>query len=225
MSSFLPQLAVPKPPLRDQAYAVLKDAILSGKFKPGHRLLEQEIARSLGLSRSPVREAFRRLEQEGYLSVSRSGVIVQEISRKDIEDLYFVRERLEGITASLAAERATVQDIQRLRDALPRMEDAVTQDDTPEVMRSVREFNTLFYALSGNKCLIETLDNLYEQVFRFTSLNVTHHHRGSAVVEEHRQIVEAIARHDAPEAERLAREHVQHAWEHAQKSFFPAEST
>ncbi len=224
MSSFLPQLAVPKPPLRDQAYAVLKEAILSGKFKPGDRLLEQEIGKSLGLSRSPVREAFRRLEQEGYLFATRSGIIVQQISHKDIEDLYIFRERLEGISAALAATRATDQDIQRLRDALPPMERTITADDNSKVMRAFKEYHALLYALSDNKFLIETLNSLYERVFRFSSLNVRLHHRGRAVLEEHRGIVEAIARHDSLAAERLAREHVQHAWEHAQKSLSKIES-
>lgn len=224
MSSFLPQLAVPKPPLRDQAYAVLKQAILSGKFKPGNRLLEQDIAKSLGLSRSPVREAFRRLEQEGYLVATRSGVIVPPITERDIQDLYFFRERLEGIAASLAAQRATDADIQFLRAALPGIERTVVEDENAKILSALREYHILLYTLSGNKYLIETLTGVYDQVFRFSSLNFAIHHRGRAILEEHRSIVEAIASHNAPEAERLAREHVLHAWEHARKSLPTGES-
>ena len=101
----------PNAPLRDQAYSALKDAILSGRFAPGDHPVEPEMAQSLGLSRRPVREAFRRLEQEGFLCVTRTGVVVQQISLKDIEAVYYVRQRLEGMASALAAFPGTCPKI------------------------------------------------------------------------------------------------------------------
>lgn len=206
------------PPLRDQAYTTLKDAILSGKFAPGDHLVELEIANSLGLSRSPVREAFRRLEQEGFLRVTRAGVTVQQISAKDIQGVYFVRQHLEGMAASLAAEDATAEDIATLRQFLKAMELAVKEKNEKKTIRSGSEFHAFLYALSKNQYLIDLLNATYEKIRHFRSANITVYQRGRDALEEHRAIVEAIARHDAAKADRLAQAHIQKSWEHTRRS-------
>lgn len=222
MGNAAPQFSnrlIPSPPLRDQAYAMIKDAILSGRFEPGRRLVEQETANLLGLSRSPVREAFRRLEQEGYLKASRAGVIVEQVSLKDVHDLYYVRQRLEGMACALAAERAGGDDITHLRQILSAMETALKEKNQEQVTRTGYEFHNMLYTLSDNRYLVDTLTLLSEQIRRFRSLNVEIPQRGLDALKEHRRVVDAIARHDATEADRLSQEHVERSWEHTRAAF------
>ncbi len=207
------------PPLRDQAYALLKRGILSGQFEPGTRLVEREIGNLLGLSRSPVREAFRRLQQEGYLEVSRAGVFVQQVSFKDIQDLFSVRQRLEGLAAALAAGCAGDADIESLRAILGRMVTAAHAGNYKKAVQAGSDFHNQLYTLSGNKYLRETLTALTEQLRRFRSLNVSIPERGQDALKEHLLIVDAVARRDITEADRLAQEHIQHSWEHTRKAF------
>lgn len=206
------------PPLRDQAYLFLKDAILAGKFAPGDHLVELEIAHSLGLSRSPVREAFRRLEQEGYLAVTRSGVIVQQISSKDIQGVYYVRQRLEGMCAALAATRVTEAEIIKLRQALKTMELALKEKNDKKIVRAANDFHALLYSLSDNPYLIDLLYATYEKIRHFRTVNIILFQRGRGALEEHRAVVEAIAQHAPDKADRLAQEHVAKSWEHTRRS-------
>lgn len=206
------------PPLRDQAYSALKDAILSGKFAPGDHLVELEMANSLGLSRNPVREAFRRLEQEGFLHVTRAGVIVQQISSKDIEGIYYVRQCLEGMASALAATRATDDDIAQLREVLNTMELALKEKNGKKIIRASNDFHTLLYSLSDNKYLVGLLNSTYEKIRHFRTVNITLNQRQRETLEEYRAVVEAIARHDAAKADHLSQEHVRKSWEHTRRS-------
>ena len=206
------------PPLRDQAYTTLKDAILAGKFAPGDHLVELEIAHSLGLSRSPVREAFRRLEQEGFLQVTRAGVTVQQVSLKDIQGVYLVRQHLEGMAAALAAELATDAEIATLRQSLKTMEQALKEKNEKKTIRSGSEFHALLYSLSDNQYLVDLLNATYEKIRHFRNVNLTLHQRGHDALAEHRAIVEAIARHDCAKADRLAQSHIEKSWEHTRRS-------
>lgn len=208
----------PNPPLRDQAYSALKDAILAGRFAPGDHLVELEIAQSLGLSRSPVREAFRRLQQEGFLHVTRAGVIVQQISLKDIEGVYYVRQRLEGMASALAAARVTDAEIAQLRQALKSMEVALKEKNEKKIVRAGNDFHSLLYSLSDNQYLADLLDATYEKIRHFRTVNIVLYQRGRSAFEEHRAIVDAIARHDATKADRLSQEHIQNSWEHTRRA-------
>lgn len=208
----------PNPPLRDQAYSALKDAILAGRFAPGDHLVELEIAQSLGLSRSPVREAFRRLEQEGFLCVTRAGVIVQQISLKDIEGVYYVRQRLEGMASGLAAARITDDEISELRQSLKSMEAALKEKNEKKIVRAGNDFHSLLYSLSDNQYLADLLDATYDKIRHFRTANITTYQRGRPALEEHRAIVDAIARHDAPKADRLSQQHIQNSWEHTRRA-------
>lgn len=203
-------------PLRIQAYTVLKEAILSGTLAPGERLVEQQIADSLGLSRNPVREAFRRLEQEGYLLASRNGVIVQGVSLQELRDLYAVRVRLEGMAAALVAERATDEDIDCLSRMLDDMDLWVDERDEQKLTQGSLEFHRRMYSMLHNNFLSNILMMLTEQLHRYRSLQFQIPHRGRVSQEEDRLIVDAIARHDAAAADRYAQEHIRHLWEHAE---------
>jgi DNA-binding GntR family transcriptional regulator len=206
----------PNPPLRDQTYDVLKDAILSGVLKPGDRLVEQQVADSLGLSRIPVREAFRRLQQEGYLVSTKSGLVVRQVSLQELHDLYAVRARLEGMAAGLAAERASEEEITGLWEILTRMENLLEEGDETKLTQASFEFHSHLYSLLRNRFLIDFLNTLQEQLRRYRSLQFKIPHRGRVSVEEDRCILEAIARHDSDAADRYAQQHIKHLWEHAE---------
>ncbi len=204
------------PPLRDQTYDALKDAIISGLLKPGDRLVEQQVADSLGLSRIPVREAFRRLQQEGYLVGTKSGLVVREVSLQELHDLYAVRARLEGMAASLAAERATDEEIAGLWEILDKMDSLLEDENEAGLTQASFEFHSHLYSLLRNRFLIDFLNTLQEQLRRYRSLQFKIPHRGRVSVEEDRCILEAIARHDAAAADHFAQEHVKHLWQHAE---------
>lgn len=206
----------PHPPLRDQTYGVLKDAILSGVLKPGDRLVEQQVADSLGLSRIPVREAFRRLQQEGYLVSIKSGLVVREASLQELHDLYAVRARLEGMAAALAAERASEAEIAGLWEIVMKMDNLLKDGDEKSLTQASFEFHSQLYSLLRNRFLIDFLNTLQEQLRRYRSLQFKIPHRGRASVEEDRCVLDAIARHDPDAADRYAQEHIKHLWEHAE---------
>jgi DNA-binding GntR family transcriptional regulator len=191
---------------------------LSGRFAPGDHLVEVEIASLLGLSRSPVREAFRRLEQEGYLQVTRSGVTVQHISSKDIQAIYMVRQRLEGMAASLAAARVSEKDVAQLRKALSLMGRALEANDHKKIISSGNDFHALLYKCADNQYLVDLLTDTYEKIRYFRTVNVTLRQRGQSALEEHRAMVEAIAARDAEKADRLAQEHIARSWENTRLS-------
>ncbi len=202
-------------PLREQAYSALKDAILSGGIAPGERLIEQQVADSLGLSRNPVREAFRRLEQEGYLIATRSGIAVREVSLQELSDLYEVRVRLEGLAASLVARRASDSDIACLWQILNNMESLLQEGDEHKLTQASFEFHSKIYSLLNNRFLYNFLTILNEQLQRYRSLQYKIPHRGRNSVLEDRCVLEAISRRDSEEADRLAQEHIAHVWAHA----------
>jgi DNA-binding GntR family transcriptional regulator len=195
----------------------LKDAILSGVLRPGDRLVEQQVADSLGLSRIPVREAFRRLQQEGYLVSTRSGLVIREASLEELHDLYAVRARLEGMAASLAAERATGDELAGLEATLTKMEALLTAGNDKDLTQASFEFHSHLYSLLRNRFLIDFLNTLQEQLRRYRSLQFKIPHRGRESVEEDRAIFEAIARHDAEAADRYAQQHVIRLWQHAER--------
>ncbi len=202
-------------PFRDQVYDILKDEILSGRFAPGERVMERRIADSLGLSRIPVREAIRRLEQEGYLIISRNGITVRGISLQELRDLYAVRAQLEGMAAALAAERMRDEDVARLRRTLDSMEALLEENDDRKLTQASFHFHIEMYSCIGNRFLIDFLTTLNEQILRYRGIQFKICHRGRTSIEEDRLVVEAIARRDPQAANRCAQEHVNRLWEHA----------
>ena len=204
-------------PLRDEAYIVLRRAILSGQFKPGERLIEREVAQRLGLSRSPVREAFRRLEQERLVTVTRQGVVVQALDPTEVEELYQVRQHLEVLVARLAARNFTSEHRRRLQENLKRMSAALTARDQARVATESVCFHRMLAEIAGNRRLARLLAAGGGEIQRFRSLNIQQGARTQAAVAEHRQIFAALAARDESRAAKLMAQHVEHSWAHAQR--------
>ena len=151
-------------PLRDVVFYTLRQAILKGELEPGERLMEMQLAEQLGVSRTPIREAIRKLELEGLvLMIPRRGAIVAKITEKDLRDVLEVRSSLERLSTELACERMKEDTIVELRKAQEAFKEALDGDDiTLQAQRDV-EFHDVIYKATGNLRLIQMLNNLRER--------------------------------------------------------------
>lgn len=194
-------------PLREIVFESLREAIISGVLEPGERLMEIQLADEMGVSRTPVREAIRKLELEGFVvMIPRKGAYVAGVSHKDVADVFEIRSALEGLAASLAAERVTDEEIEQMeRILLYRQGEELTLE---EIVESDTDFHALVYKASRNERLIQILENLREQIQRFRATSLAVPGRMKDAIEEHRGIVEALARHDVEEAHALAMAHI-----------------
>ena len=199
-------------PLREIVFDTLRQAIISGDLAPGERLMEVQLAEELGVSRTPVREAIRQLEQEGLVElVPRKGAYVTDISMSDLADVFEIRYALEGLAARLAAERATEEQIRELEDLLEKIDETIEAGDFRRVVELDTQFHELLYAASGNQQLQGILSQLRKQVHRFRLQSLAKPGRMAIALKEHRAIVDAVARRELQAAKERSQEHIQSA--------------
>ena len=201
-------------PLRDEAYVVIRRAIVNCDFKPGEHLNERTLAAQLGLSRSPVREALRRLEQEGLVAFSRQRLVVQELSLRGVEELYQIRQQLELLVVRLAARLAQPADLQRMQEALRQSESAVRQSDMEAASAAGVRFHEIMAETAGNQRLAGLLLNINAEIRRFRLMYAETSTRLEAVFVEHGEIFEAVTQHDEECAARLMDAHIERALQH-----------
>lgn len=196
----------------DIAYWTIRDAIRIGVIAPGDRLLEVELANALDMSRTPVREALRRLEIERLVENSpRRGLVVPTMSLSDLSEIFDMREVLEGLAARRAAQRSSPTELAAMRDTMERMEQALAAGDTQRLSDTSELFHQLLLASSKLTRLpdfINLLVDLHQASLRLYEFTPD---RTAAAVAEHRAIYEAVAAGDADGAEALAREHARNA--------------
>jgi DNA-binding GntR family transcriptional regulator len=205
-------------PLRDEAYSVLRQAILSGRFKPGDHLVEREVAAQLGLSRSPVREAFRRLEQDHLVTVTRQGLVVQGLTLRDAEELYQIRQQLEALAARLAARNFAPEQRPRLEEILSRTVEAIAANDSAQISAEGIKFHEALAEIADNRHLKRLLAAITEEIRRFRALYLDIPARSQSALEEHRQILAAVAARDQDQAAALMAEHIHQASAYTQQS-------
>ena len=194
--------------MQEIVYDEIRDAVLSGKYPPGKRLVADEIARELGVSRMPVREALQRLQLAGLISITRhKGAVVSELSEPDIVEIYHIRAVLDGLATRLAAPNLTQTDHQALLALLEEMETAAKANDVETVLAVNRRFHGIIWKAARAPRLQELMENLYDASQRFRNISVLIPGRLDQITQEHRLIAEALARGDAPAAERHANEH------------------
>lgn len=199
-------------PLRELVFEALREAIINARLKPGERLMEIQLADELGVSRTPVREAIRKLELEGFVvMIPRKGAYVADISLKEIADVFEIRSALEGLAAELAAERATEDEIEQMERFLVELADMIERKALDGIVETDTRFHEALYASSRNERLSQILNLLREQIQRFRTRTMTHPARMRVALEEHRGMVEALAARDGELARRLAQEHIQSA--------------
>ena len=197
-------------PLRVLVLDALRAQIVSGVLEPGTRLVEDQIARDLGVSRNPVREALRGLEAEGLVEMSpRRGAVVAVVSETDAEFIFEVREELESFAARLAARRAQRPDVARLRQLLASAERALGKGDATTVAQHNTRFHAALYGVAGNSYLAEMVAGIADRMEWIFRQNAAQ--RGPGSLEEHGAIVDAIAEGNEGRAAELAALHVRAA--------------
>lgn len=187
------------------AYKTIKNYIWEGRLDQGARLTEEFLARQLGISKSPVREALNRLESEGLIRIEpRRGAFLRTFSIKEIADLYDLREALEG--HAVATARLGPELLEKLRQSVERLQRFMKANDKLRYINEDIQFHALLARATGNQRLVEVLENLQHQVWLFR--RHTYDLSRSKAVASHRAIVEALEKGDKRRAERLMREHI-----------------
>ena len=191
-------------PSSELVYRRLKDDIISGELPPGSRLIELGIAADFGVSRTPVREALKRLAAENLvLADPARGVVVHAPDAGEIEDVFVVREALDGLAARLAAHRITPSELSRLRLIVDSMRQAVANDRREQIVVANGRFHDVIYSAAGNPMLARVASDLRDFVRRFSTLPFASPDRVEDVLAEHEAILAALLAHD-PEAAELA---------------------
>lgn len=199
-------------PLRELVFESIREAIIGGQLPPGERLMEIQLAEEMGVSRTPVREAIRKLELEGLVvMIPRKGAYVSGLSMKDISDVFEIRSALEGLAAELASERITEEELENLERHLVRIAEGIEKGDITSVVEIDTDFHSMLYTASRNQRLGQIINNLREQIQRFRQTSLSYPGRMRVALEEHRRIVEAISARDPELARRLAAEHIENA--------------
>ena len=201
-------------PLRESIANSIRDSITRGKLKPGERLWEPVVAEQLGVSRTPIREAFLQLESEGLVEVMpRKGAIVSDVSVKNAEELYIVRSVLEGLAARLTSEKITDELICGLKDINEKLIEYVKEesDNFIEITKLNNEFHDIINRSSCNDKLCQTIDVLRKQTMRYNYIYLSTLLRLKVSVKEHEEIIEFLSKKNAEESEKFMRKHIENA--------------
>lgn len=199
-------------PLREIVFESLREAIINGHLEPGERMMEIQLADEMGVSRTPVREAIRKLELEGFVvMIPRKGAYVAGISLKDIADVFEIRAALESLAAALAAERITEEELEALERSLVKVGECTEANDLEALITVDTDFHDILYKASRNERLVQIVSNLREQIQRFRMTSLSQPGRMKDALEEHRKLVEALSERNIELARTLAREHIEYA--------------
>lgn len=197
-------------PLRDVVFNTLRQAILKGELKPGERLMEIQLANKLGVSRTPVREAIRKLELEGLvLMIPRKGAEVAEITRQDMEDVLEVRTALEELAVKDACDHITDAQLSELKKASNEFKKALLEGkDLVTCADADMHFHDVILSATNNRRLIQMLNNLSEQMYRYRMEYLKDERTHKTLIEEHDAIRRALKKHDKVKAGAAIRIHI-----------------
>lgn len=196
-------------PLRDVVFNTLRQAILTGELKPGERLMEIHLANRLGVSRTPIREAIRKLELEGLVTmIPRRGAEVAQITEKSLKDVLEVRRAMDALCAELACDRMSEEDLEQLKHACEEFEQATKTKDTRKIAQADVTLHDIILNATGNSRLIQLVNNLAEQMYRYRFEYIKDLSQHEKLVEEHRMIYEAILHKDKLKASEVAKLHI-----------------
>ena len=203
--------------LADQVFEHIERDILSGKYERGEIITESKLSAELGVSRTPIREALRRLDQEHLIEESGKGSVVIGISEKDLEDIFLIRKQLECLAASMAAKNHTDEQLAELKETLELQEFYVTKADTEHVKYMDNKFHRILYKLTGSNVFFDTLVPLHRKIQKYRRASLQSKSRAVESVQEHRKIYEAIAKGDEESAYKTVLEHIENAYNHIKK--------
>ena len=196
-------------PLRDVVFNTLRQAILRGELKPGERLMEVQLANKLGVSRTPIREAIRKLEKEGLVTIEpRRGAYASQISTDDMVEILEVRQNMEGLAAFFAASRMNPEQMRELEDVSKKYNQAVADGNMQDMITYDTRFHRIIVESCNNKILVQMIEQLQELVLRFRYIYYDNFRRAENMPEEHQTILEAIENGDADAARQAADIHI-----------------
>ena len=196
-------------PLRDVVFNTLREAILKGELKPGERLMELQLAAKLGVSRTPIREAIRMLEQEGLaVTIPRKGAEVAKMTEKDMEDVLQIRDALDELAASIACEQMTKEQLDTLTETMHEFEESTKSKDLKKIAAADVQFHDIIYQATGNPKLVNMLNNLREQMYRYRIEYLKDSAVRRQLAKEHKAICEALRTHDRESALRYVYVHI-----------------
>ena len=201
-------------PIREIAYDVLKKAIITGEIPAGERIVETEYADRLHISRTPLREALRKLERDGLVEyVMRRGVVVHAFTTEDVDQIYTIRNSLEMLTLPYIIENATAEDIAALREKLAAMDALIARDDIEGLSPLARDFHTCLTAMSGKNRILRVIEGQDEYIRSFSAMAIQQENRRSSAHEEHHKLVDLVEKKDLPALEELMRHHIERSKE------------
>ena len=182
-------------PLRDVVFHTLRDAILKGKIEPGERLMEMHLAKKLGVSRTPIREAIRMLEQEGLaVTVPRKGAQVAKMSEKDLRDVLEIRDALDELAVKSACKKMTENGLKALDTAMTDFEIAIKGKEVRAIVEADETFHNVIYQAADNPRLMTIIRNLKEQMYRYRYEYIKDNADYDTLLKEHRAIVDGLKR-------------------------------
>lgn len=203
--------------LADQVFERLETDLLTGKYQRGEYLTELALVEDLGVSRTPIREALRRLEQEHVIEISSRGILVLGVTAEDLADIYAMRLEVEPMVAARAAVAATDEEIAELREALELQQYYVGRHDSDHIKYMDSRFHELLYRASHSTVFYDTLLPLHKKVQKYRKTSVENESRADKSFEEHGAILAAIEKRDADAAYAAMRAHVENAKKHIVK--------
>ena len=196
-------------PLRDFVFITLRQSILTGELKPGERLMEIHLAHKLGVSRTPIREAIRKLELEGLVTmVPRRGAEVAQITEKSMGDVLEVRRALDALCAELACDRITEDELRALKQSCDNFEQSVKDGDVQRIAQADVALHDIIVRATGNQRLIQLVNNLSEQMYRYRFEYIKDGAQHQTLIEEHRIIYQSIVGKDRETAAAAAKTHI-----------------
>lgn len=197
--------------LREKILESIRDAIISGAIKSGSKVSEPDLAERFGISRTPIREAFRQLESEGYLTViPRKGAVVSAFTQKDVEEFYAIKSILEGYAARLACSKLSEKEIDRLETINMRLSDLCEHSDIKQFFRVHNDFHDLFIKAADNDKLREMINLLVTRFQRLRLMSLSQPGRMAVSVQEHTKIITAFRARDCDAAELLVRKNAEY---------------
>ena len=197
-------------PLRDVVFNTLREAILKGELKPGERLMELQLAAKLGVSRTPIREAIRMLEQEGLaVTIPRKGAEVAKMTEKDMEDVLQIREALDELAAKIACEQISEEQLEKLVATMHEFEESTKTDNVKKIAEADVKFHDIIYQSTGNPKLVNMLNNLREQMYRYRVEYLKEGETRDVLVKEHEELTKAIRERDVERAKQLSFQHIE----------------
>lgn len=207
------EISIDNSPLCERVAETIRDYIMKGTLKEGDRLTEPKLSELLGISRTPIREALRLLEAEGFVEIfPRRGAMVSVITDTDVDEIFVLKTKMESLAAKIAVKNMTDEDIAKLKDINDKMRKYSTTKNVSSLIKLNSDFHNLFIEKCTNSRLRKFLGSLLKQFKRATAYSFTETGRISKVIEEHDEIIEAFESRNEEKVEKLVEKHITNGW-------------